>query len=192
MVIFPLMNNKTLIIYTSTTEKPCRTNQIPAVSGDCQMFQVNFVPSLVADRKTAVWFFVENNLSFCVLSVRTRPQPCSSWTVHNTYVMGNRRRNMATKLRTDRSRETLWQIIIRGKSVLYFKSSGKVKNKWPVGRPLWILFESIWLKIKVIVCIIIVAWNSYSPAGVQIWKSGRQCKIFSRIGDLKSAISDPD
>ena len=35
---------------------------------------------------------------------------------------------MAMKLRTDRSRETLWQIIIRGKSVLYFKSSGKFKK----------------------------------------------------------------
>ena len=36
---------------------------------------------------------------------------------------------MATKLSTDGSHETLWQIIIRGKSVLYFKRSGKVKNK---------------------------------------------------------------
>ena len=42
---------------------------------------------------------------------------------------GNRRRNMATKLR-----------------------SVKVKNKLPVGGRLWILFESIWLKIEVIVC----------------------------------------
>jgi len=34
---------------------------------------------------------------------------------------------LATKLRTDRSRETLWQIIIKGKSVLYFKGTGKLK-----------------------------------------------------------------
>ena len=25
----------------------------------------------------------------------------------------------------------------------------------------------------------------------QLWNSGRQCKIFSRIGDQESAISDP-
>ena len=71
-------------------------------------------------------------------------------------------RNMATKLSTDGRRETLWHIIIRGKSVLYFKSSGKVKNKWPVGGRLWILFESIWLKIKVIACVIIVTWNVWN------------------------------
>ena len=35
---------------------------------------------------------------------------------------------MATKLSTDGSHETLWQIMIRGKSVLYFKRSGKVKK----------------------------------------------------------------
>ena len=43
------------------------------------------------------------------------------------------RRNMATKLSTDGSHETLWQIIIHGKLVLFFKRSGKVKNKLPVG-----------------------------------------------------------
>ena len=115
----------------------------------------------MADRKTAVWFFVQNDLSFHVLSVCTRPQLCSSWFVHNTYVMGNRRRNMATKLRTDRSRETLWQTIIRGKLVLCFKSSGKLKNKWPVGGRLWILFESTWLKIKVIICTIIISIENF-------------------------------
>ena len=36
-----------------------------------------------------------------------------------------------------------------------------------------------------------MAWNSKSPAGDQLWRSGRQCKIFSRIGDQESAISDP-
>ena len=45
--------------------------------------------------------------------------------------------------------------------------------------------------MKVIVCIMIVAWKSYSPAGDQSWNSSRQCKMFSRIGDQESAISDP-
>ena len=109
----------------------------------------------------------KRSFSFRVLSrrstdrhvARTRPHPYSSWTVYNTYVKGNRRRNIATKLSTDNSFEMLWQII-KGNSVWYFKSSGKAKNKLPVGGRLWILFESIWLKIKVIVCTIIVAWNS--------------------------------
>ena len=28
--------------------------------------------------------------------------------------------------------------------------------------------------------------------GDQLWNSGRQCKILSRIGDQESAISDPE
>jgi len=32
------------------------------------------------------------------------------------------------------------RFIITGKSLLYFKSSGKVKRKWPIGGRLWILF----------------------------------------------------
>ena len=40
---------------------------------------------------------------------------------------------MAAKLSTDHGCEMLWQNIIKGNSVLYFKSSGKVKNKSPVG-----------------------------------------------------------
>ena len=31
----------------------------------------------------------------------------------------------------------------------------------------------------------------WENVGDQLWNSGRQCKIFSRIGDQKSAISDP-
>ena len=84
------------------------------------------------------WSFLSCSVKTGRHVARTRPHPGSSWTVH--------RRNMATKLSTDGSRETLWQIIIRGKSVLYFKRSGKVKNKLPVGGRLWILFESIWQK----------------------------------------------
>ena len=57
----------TLIIYTFTTKKPRGTNRMPAIyaaSCDCQMFQVNFIPSLAPNWKTAVWFFVQNDLSF--------------------------------------------------------------------------------------------------------------------------------
>ena len=52
------------------------------------------------------------------------------------------------------------KFIMTGQSALYFKSSGKVKSKWPLGGRLWILLESIWLKIKVVVCTIIVVCNS--------------------------------
>ena len=68
------LNTNALIIYASTTEKTRQTNRtltIYTVSCDYQMFQVNFVPSLVADRKNAVWFFVQNDLSFRVLSRRS-------------------------------------------------------------------------------------------------------------------------
>ena len=71
-----------VISYTSTTEKPCWwetlgmrlcwTNQMPVidtVSWNCQMFQVNFIPSPVADRKTAIWCFVQ--LCFLSHSVKT-------------------------------------------------------------------------------------------------------------------------
>ena len=62
-----LNTNTLIIIYASTTEKPCQTNRtltIYAVSCDYQMFQVNFVPSFVADRKTAVWFCVQTIFPF--------------------------------------------------------------------------------------------------------------------------------
>ena len=51
--------------------------------------------------------------------VRTRPQPCSI----------SRSKNMAAKLRTARAVKRCDRFIIIGKSVLYFKSSGKVKSK---------------------------------------------------------------
>ena len=53
-------------------------------------------------------------------------------------------RNMARKLSTDRRLETLCQIIIRRKSVLYCRSSGKVKNKWPVGGRVIIVAWNVW------------------------------------------------
>ena len=69
-------------------------------------------------------------------------------------------KSMAAKLRTVRSCKTLGQIYNKRKSVLYFQSNGKVKRKWPIGGWLWILFWLIRLKVKDIVCVIIVAWNS--------------------------------
>ena len=80
------------------------------------------------------------------------------------------------------------KFIMTGKSVLYvnFKSSREVKRKWPSGGRLWILFESIWLKIKVIVCIIIVTWNCYSPTGNQLWNSGCQCKFLVALATRKA------
>ena len=120
------------------------------------------------------------------------------WTAHNTYVMGNRWKkdrdwNFKLIVIICVAVKSCGKFIMTGKSVLYvnFKSSREVKRKWPSGGRLWILFESIWLKIKVIVCIIIVAWNCYSPTGNQLWNSGCQCKIFSCIGNQESAISDP-
>ena len=32
----------------------------------------------------------------------------------------------------------------------------------------------------------------WENVGKQLWNSGRQCKVFSRIGDQESAISNPD
>ena len=48
-----------------------------------------------------------------------RPQPCSI----------SRSKNMAAKLRTARAVKRCDRFIITGKSVLYLKSSGKVKSK---------------------------------------------------------------
>ena len=72
-------------------------------------------------------FKTVNDLSFRVLSrrstdrhvARTRPQPCSI----------SRSQNMAAKLRTARAVKRCDRFVITGKSVLYFKSSGKVKSK---------------------------------------------------------------
>ena len=57
MAIFPSTNRikiqtVTLIFYTSTSQKPCPMNQMPAIYTvlcDCQMFQVNFGPFLVPE-----------------------------------------------------------------------------------------------------------------------------------------------
>ena len=76
-------------------------------------------------------FKTVNDLSFRVLSrrltdrhiVRTRPQLCSI----------SRSKNMAAKLRTARAVKGCDRLIITGKSVLYLKSSGKVKSKRPIG-----------------------------------------------------------
>ena len=72
-------------------------------------------------------FKTVNDLSFRVLSrrstdrnvVRTGPQLCSI----------SRSKNMEAKLRTARAVKRCDRFIITGKSVLYFKGSGKVKSK---------------------------------------------------------------
>ena len=92
MAIFPLTNKvkyKQADEFSSTSEKPRRTNRmltIHPVSCDFQMFQVNFIPSLVPDWKTVAWVFaLHSKRSFLLHSRRstdshvgrTRPQPCS-------------------------------------------------------------------------------------------------------------------
>ena len=72
-------------------------------------------------------FKTVNDLSFRVLSrrstdrhvARTRPHSCSI----------SHSQNMAAKLRTARAVKRCDRFVITGKSVLYFKSSGKVKSK---------------------------------------------------------------
>ena len=95
------LNSSRLIIYTPTsTENPQLKNRMPTIMMytvlcDCQIFKVNFVPSLISTfwrrnvpgGKNAVWFFAVclERSSFCVLSrqskdrhvFRTRPIPCS-------------------------------------------------------------------------------------------------------------------
>ena len=104
--------------------------------------------------------YVQNRKrSFLSGSVKTIDgSPCCSHQATTKSI--SRLKNMAAELRTARAVKRCDRFIITGKSVLYFKSSGKVKSKWPIGGQLWILLLSIWLKIKVIVCIMIVAWKS--------------------------------
>ena len=106
-------------------------------------------------------------ISFCVLSrwstdhhvACTRPQPCST----SPSSPLNCPQYVQCML-WETTKNTRWwsfaqivvekccgKFIITRKLVLYFKSSGKVKSKWPIGGWLWILFELIWLKIRVII-----------------------------------------
>ena len=126
--------------------------------GAAKMFQVNFIPSLVADRKTpfgALFNFIFPQFRVLLRRstgchpARTRPHPCSPCTTCNTctymYVMGNRWRNMAMKLRTDRSCETLWKIIIRGKSVLSLQKQQKFKKIYVTSW--WVALNFIWIDL---------------------------------------------
>ena len=138
---------------------------IHAVSCDCQIFQVNFfllsyptekLPfgSLLFpfaffqdDRRIAMLLAPGHNRAAFLVLV--------AWTVRNIYVMGNRKNTTAKErsyaLIVVVKRCDKFLHVITGKSsVLYFKSGGKVKSKWPIGGRLWISLESIWLKIKVI------------------------------------------
>ena len=103
---------------------------------------------------------------------------CSMLPVHNTYVMGNPRRNIATKLSTDHSLEILWQII-KGNSVskaaerqkisyrlagsfeFYLNRFGRklklsfVQSSWPeiVNRPLATSYENLVASAKSLVAL---------------------------------------
>ena len=57
----------------------------------------------------------------------------------NTYITGNRWRNMTARLRTDRDCETLWYIYNDRKIGFILQKQRKGK-KWPIGGRLWILF----------------------------------------------------
>ena len=115
-----------LFSYTSITEKPCRTNRILAiyaVSCDCQMFQVNFIPSLILCTTEklpfgSLLYVPKRCFAFCREGLETIDgSPCGV-PGHNCAAfsfqspepsaihVGNRWKNMATKLRTDRSCET--------------------------------------------------------------------------------------
>ena len=105
MAIFPLTNEikhkdrRWLFIQLPLKKHDEQISRMPAVyvvSCDCQMFQVNYITSLVStfwrgnipNWKIAVWFFALclNDLSFRVLTrqttarhvARTRPQSCSN------------------------------------------------------------------------------------------------------------------
>ena len=152
-----------MVIYSPTSEKPRRTNRVRSflrllnVSSQLYTFSCLYLLEKKCTRLKNCWlvlcsmFKTVNDLSFRVLSrwstdrhvVRTRPQPCSI----------SCSKNMAAKLRTAQAVKRCDRFIITGKSVLYFKSSGKVKSKWPICGRLWISILSIWLKIKVIVCL---------------------------------------
>ena len=130
-----------MAIYTPTTDKPRRMNRMPAIytqfhkTAKCfkstlylalslpfgeEMYQIEKLPfgSLLC---------VQNNLSFRVLSrrlmdrhiARTRPQLAAFLRIFAAFFFSTTAR--AVK-RCDR-------FIITGKSVLYFKSSGKVNSK---------------------------------------------------------------
>ena len=128
--------------------------------------------------------YVQSDLSFRVLSrrstdrhvqARTRSQLCNishcsplnrSQNAH--YAEGNAENNTTGKLRTRALSycSQLWKFVVEYRKSVY--TSKAVSDQF--GGWLWILFESLWLKITVVVCMIILAWNSLSPAGDQkIW-----------------------
>ena len=128
-----------MTIYTPTTEKPRRTNRVHSflrllnVSSQLYTFSCLYLLEKKCTRLKNCWlvlcsmFKTVKDLSFRVLSRRstdrhvvcTKAQPCSI----------SRSKNMAAKLRTARAVKRCDRFIITGKSVLYFKSSGKVKSK---------------------------------------------------------------
>ena len=118
MAIFLLMNKilkiqtRWLFIHVPLKNHVERINCWPfsqfCVTAKC------FRSSVVPDWKTAVWFFALCSKRSLQIAMLLAPgHNCAAflvpvlWTVRNAHVMGNRWRNMATKLRTDHSCETL-------------------------------------------------------------------------------------
>ena len=110
MAIFSITNKtntNALIIDTPSTEKPWWSNYARHdVSRNCKMFQVNFIPSVAPDWKTAPWFFAlclkRSFLSRSVLSGRSTDRHVAApvrnsatflivvpWTIRNTHIMRN-------------------------------------------------------------------------------------------------------
>ena len=118
----------------------------------CFMFKTIFLFAFCQDNRRIAMLLApgHNHTAFSFQS----PEPSARCTLWET-AEKTRRRSFALIVVVKRC----GKFIITGKLVLYFKTSGKVKSKWPIGGRLWILLESIWLKIKVIVCINIVAYN---------------------------------
>ena len=143
---------------------------IYAVSCDCPMFQVNFIPSLVPDWKK----------NCCLALTIFLFAFWSTEQIARLLAPGHNRAGFlvpfpwtAIRMLWETAEETGWRnsalivavkrcgrFIITGKSVLCFKS----KKIDQLAGGFEFHLNRFWLKIKVIVCIIITAWNK-SPTG---------------------------
>ena len=176
MAIFVLSNKieyKHWFIYILTTEN--HDGRLPNLSSQLFTFScLHLLEKKCTPLKNHCLVLCSKWSSFRVMSrrstdyhvTRTKLQPCS--TSHSSPL------NCPQYAYCGKSLKKSWRLslalivavnhsgtfMMTGKSTLYFKSSGKVKSKWLIGRRLWILLKSIWLRIKVFVWIIIMAWNS--------------------------------
>jgi len=97
-----------------------------------RMFRLHFV---INYRKISEHLWTPHHLDNIHVE-RTHGACCA----RNTYVMGNRWKTWRHSFALIVAVKRCGRFIITGKSVLYFKSSGKVKSKWPIDGWLWILF----------------------------------------------------